>query len=361
LATLSVGACTAPQSTALPAPTRTPDIQRAKLDIIYSAFLDTDVHKVSSKKALTGALDAVKAEVRASGAKDDIATPDFQDEAEPLTADFKKFADAVSDLARRAPDLSPDRILRAAVGGMIRQSPDCHTYYFDGRSRLDSRPVQAKGDPRPAPPAGQVLQQPDEAGVTGRMLDGGIAYIRWTEFKITGTYDIRAKVKSVMDLALAAGAKAWLFDVRGNSGGNGADIMASWFLNGEPVMKVDDRVGAPQIKTANKDFRLPAPYQLPIALVQNDQGGSDPEIFALYLKEAKRGTIVGGKSIGCVGAASPTPLSDGTEFLVVASEFSGAVSGTKYNNVGIPPDVEATDARAIDVASKLLRDQIAKK
>ncbi len=319
-----------------------------------------DVHKVTSKKALTGALDAVKAEVRAAGAKDDVPTPDFTDESTPLTTDFDKFAAAVTQLATRAPELPAATIARDAIGGMIRQSPDCHTYYFDGRTRLDSRPVHPTGEARPAPPAGTILKQPDEAGLTARMLPGGVAYIRWTEFRVTGTYDIRAELKAVLDQALAAGAKAWLFDVRGNSGGNGADVIASWFLDGQPVMKVEDKVGAPTVKTANKDLRLPARYQLPIALIQNDQGGSDPEILALYLKETKRGTIVGGTSIGCVGAAAPTSLQDGSEFLVAVENYIGAVTGAQYNNRGIPPDVPASDAQAIDVASKLLRDEIAK-
>jgi peptidase S41-like protein len=361
LALATVAACTTPQATsATPKPTRTADIQRAKLDLIYSAFVDMDVHKVTSKKALTGALEAVKAEIRKAGAKDDVATPDFTDESTPMTADFKKFADATSELAARARDVAPGTIARDAIGGMITQSPDCHTYYYDGRTRLDSRPVHPTSDPRPAPPQGKALQDADEAGLMGRMLDGGIAYIRWTSFRITGTYDIREHVKALLDKALAAGAKAWLFDLRGNSGGNGADVMASWFLDGQPVMKIEEKVGSPSLRTANKDLRLPAQYQLPIALIQNDQGGSDPEIFALYFKETKRATIVGGTSIGCVGAAAPTNLPDETEFLVAVEQYSGAVTGAQYNNHGIPPDVQAPDGQAIDVASKILRDQIAK-
>jgi peptidase S41-like protein len=338
----------------------TPDIERSKLDIIYSSFVDQDVHKVTSKKALTGALDAFREDLRASGHTVDVATPDFQDESSPQTTDFKKFADAVSALAAKAPDVDAPRIAIDAIRGMIRASPDCHTYYFDGRSRLDSRPVQPTGQARPAPPSGQVLQDPDEAGLTGRMLDGGVAYIRWTEFRVTGTYKIADRVKALLDKALAAGAKAWLFDVRGNSGGNGADAIASWFLNGEKVMRIDEREGQPTYASANKDLRLPTQYQLPIALVQNDQGGSDPEILALYFKETKRATIVGGKSVGCVGATAPTHLRDGSELAVVVEEYSGAITGAKYNNRGIPPDVPSPDGQAIDVAAKLLRDQIAK-
>jgi hypothetical protein len=359
-----VSACTSTTSvgpSASAAPTRTPDIQRSKLDIVYSSFVDMDVHNVSSKKALEGGLDAVREAARKLGSKADIATPDFQDVKEPVLADFRKFADAVSQIAVKAPDLQPSEIFRSATMGMIRQSPDCHTYYFDGRGRIDSRPVSQSGSGSVTPPQGQVLLQPDEAGLQERMLDGGVAWIRFTEFRITGTYDIRAKVKNALDVGLAAGAKAWLFDVRGNIGGNGPDVIASYFLNGESVMNVEVRSGKAGVQSANKDLRLAEKYQLPIAIVQNDAGGSGPEILALYMKETKRGTIVGGKSIGCVGSAGPTTLSDGTQIYVAVEEYSGATTGTKYNNIGVAPDVGATDAQAIDTAAKILRDKIAGK
>ena len=298
--------------------------------------------------------------MRALGGKADVATPDFQDVPEPVLADFKKFADAVSQLAAKSPDLSSDRIARAAVGGMIRQSPDCHTYYFDGRGRLDSRPVQETGVRDPAPPRGQVIAQPDEAGLTARILDGGIAYLRWTEFRVTGTYDIRATVKAVLEKALAAGAKAWLFDMRGNVGGNGPEIIASYFLKGEPGMEIFLKNGSAGISSANSAFRLGDEYQLPIAIVQNDRGGSGPEVFTLFLKENRRATVVGGRSTGCLGATVATPLSDGSQISVAVNEFVGAVTRAKYNNVGIPPDIEANDAVAVEVASNHLRAEIAK-
>jgi C-terminal processing protease CtpA/Prc len=340
-------------------PTNTPDIQRAKLDIVYSAFTDQDVHKVSSKKALEMALEAVRAEARRVGGKADVPTPEFQDVQETVLPDFRKFADAVSKIAETTPELSGDEIAVAAIRGMLKASPDCHTYYFDGR-RHDSRPVEETGVANPSPPQGQVVAQPDEAGLTARILDGGVAYVRWREFRITGTYDIRAKVKIVLEQAVAAGAKAWLFDMRGNVGGNGPELIASYFLNGEGLMEVHLRNGKAGVRSANKDFQLPAQFQLPIALIQNDQGGSGPEVFALFLKEAKRGTIFGKKSVGCLGSTSPTTLSDGSTIFIAVEEYIGAVTGTRYNNAGIVPDIAVDDATAIEVAARHLREQIAK-
>lgn len=344
---------------ATPRPTNTPDIRRAKLDIVYSAFTDQDVHRVSSKKALEMALEAVRAQARRVGGKADVPTPEFQDVQETVLPDFRAFAEAVSKIAADNPELSGDEIAVAAIQGMLKASPDCHTYYFDGR-RYDSRPVEETGLASPSPPQGRVVAQPDEAGLTARILEGGIAYVRWGEFRITGTYDIRAKVKTVLEQALAAGAKAWLFDLRGNVGGNGPEIIASYFLNGEGLMEVHLRNGKAGVRSANSAFRLPREFQLPIAVIQNDRGGSAPEVFALFLKEAKRGTIVGKKSVGCLGSTSPTAMADGTTIFIAVEEYIGAVTGTRYNNVGVTPDIAADDTAAIDVAVRHLRDQIAK-
>lgn len=300
----------------------------------------------------------MRAEVKAVGGTATVATPQLSDKPEPVLADFRAFADAVSELAAKTPELSRERIARAAIVGMIRTSPDCHTYYIDGR-RNDSRPIAETGTANPAPPDGRVLLQPDEAGLTVRMLDGGIAYVRWREFVVHANYDIRAKVKGALETALASGAKAWLFDMRGNVGGNGPEVIASYFLKDEAVMEVHLKNGKAGVRSANSAFRLPESFQLPIAVVQNGQGGSAPEILALFMKETKRGTIVGGRSVGCVGATSPTQLPDGTALYVVAEEYVGAITGTRYNNAGVAPDVEATDAQAIAAAVRVLNDRIA--
>lgn len=358
--TLLAAACTAPPTrTGSPSPTATPDIGRVNLDIVYSAFVDQDVHRVTSRRALTAALEALVSEVRFTGGDDALEMPEFTDEAAFVRSDFEAFAAAVTDLVQRNDYLTPERTKIVAITGMLRESPDCHTYYLTPSGRIDSRPVSVRGTGQPTVPDGEVIKHPpDEAGLLARMLPGGIAYIRFTEFRITGTYDIREEVRNVLDAAVAMGARAWLFDIRGNVGGNGAEIIASYFLDGEPGFEVILRNGSGGVSRANPVFRLPEEYQLPIAIVQNDRGGSGPEVFALFLKENDRATIVGGKSIGCLGATSPTGLADGTAIFIVTQEFVGAVTGTNYNNVGIPPDIEADDATAVQVAVRHLQEQI---
>jgi C-terminal processing protease CtpA/Prc len=76
------------------------------------------------------------------------------------------------------------------------------------------------------------------------------------------------------------------------------------------------------------------------------------------LRENKRATIVGSKSIGCVGSTNVNNFSDGGELAVVSTEHEGANTGTKYNNVGVPPDVQADDVTAVDKAIEILKQKM---
>src|SRR2546427_7264062 len=65
---LLAAACNAPAPAATsPTPTASVDIKRTKLDISYASLSDQDVHKVSSKKILDGAIAAINAEIKKTG------------------------------------------------------------------------------------------------------------------------------------------------------------------------------------------------------------------------------------------------------------------------------------------------------
>lgn len=356
---LTLAACTgAPGgagSTATPLPSV--DIRQSLMDIAYVAIADTDVHRVSSKKLLTAALDALRERARSSGGDDKVDTPEFQDVSEAVIPDFNKFAEAVKALARKNTQLSANAIAETAVTAMMRATPDCHTYWVTPGGVIPSRPHTARGS-APTVPSGAT--PPDEAGLRYALIDGNIGYVSWRAFTAHGTYSISNEVRKALDALLARGAKAWIFDLRANQGGDPPQAMTSWFLNGEPIMRIEVRTGNAGTQTAKKELRLPDAYQLPIALILNDRGGSSPEVFALGLKENKRAVIVGQRTVGCLGATNSTPLPDRSEIWVTSQEFVGGVTGTKYNNVGIPPDVPADDASALTVATGLVKDLISK-
>jgi hypothetical protein len=360
LAFLVVSCSGAPPATTSAAPTASVDIKRTKLDISYASLSDQDVHKVSSKKILEGAIAAINAEIKKTGGKGEITLIEFQDVSETNLGDFKKFAEAAAAVKALNPQITADRFADVAIEGMMSATPDCHTYYVDKTGGVHrSRVEPATGQTARIPTTGTSLGGPDEAGLTGRMLPGGIVYITWREFVVTGNYKIFDEVRKMMEKGLASGAKAWLFDLRGNVGGFDADTIAAFFLNGEKMLNIVYRGGGATVSTsARKEWRLPDAYQLPLAIILNDRGGSGPEVLAADLKENKRATIVGGKSIGCMGATSVTNMADGSRLAVVTQEFVGAHTGTKYNNVGVQPDVQADDASAVDKAIEVLKQKI---
>jgi Peptidase family S41 len=352
---LLAAACTpSGTNTGSPSPAATADIRRAKLDIAYTAFVDLDVHKPTSRQALQAMIDALKTEARSSGGKDDFPALDLQDSTETELDDFKKFADAASAFALRNPQLSPDRIADSAIAAMIAVAPDCHTSYVNkSRQVFRSRPESISGT-GPQVPSGRQVFGPDANGLQAKILPSGIAYITFSTWAVNGTYRIVDELRKALDAAVAAGARAWLFDLRGNPGGNGADAAASFFLNGEATLKVEVKTGSAGTATANKDLRLPAAYQLPIAVVLNGRSASATEVFALSLKENQRATLVGAPTVGCLGAETPTAMTDGSELDVTVEEYVGAQTGAAFNNKGIPPDVTADDASAIDKAIAIL-------
>lgn len=362
-ATLVAVACsTNGPSSATQTPTKTADINRSTLDIAYSAFVDQDVHHVTSKKALEAALDAARAEAKAQGSKAEVQTPAFQDSDETQLNDFKAFADAVNQLALGVQvaggQYSAERLADATIAGMIKASPDCHTQYLSASGRVvNSGSATITGANAMVPAEGTSLGGPDEAGLTGKILPGGIAYITWHDFTFGGTYKIDAALRAMLTKALAQGAKAWLIDLRGNLGGSAVD-MTSMFLNGEPTLTVVGKTGNGGTATSNKALRLSDEFQLPMVVIVNGRSASGSEIFALSLKENKRATIVGQKSLGCLGAESPNPLPGGASIHVAVQEFVGGVTGAKYNNVGIPPDVVADDASAVAKAIEILNQKI---
>ena len=342
----------APAASAVPSA----DIKISKLDITYTALAEQHYAKPSSKALLEAALESFRATAKAAGSNVDVPTPEFEDKAEPLLPEFRKFADAAKRIAAATPQVSADRFADAAIRAMLAVKPDCHAYYVPKRTSAlpPAQAAVAPGEPGAAPVAA------DEAGLEFRLIAGTIGYITFKEFRRTGTYDIHAEVRKALDTLLAQGAKAWLFDLRGNLGGDPPQTMTSWFLNGDKIMDIRSRTGSDGIQTARPELRLPDAYQLPIAIVQNGRGGSSPEVFTLGLKENKRATVVGGRSAGCLGSIYPLTLADGSIVAVPHAEFVGAITGARYNNTGIPPDVAADDATAIDVAVKLLQEQIAK-
>jgi hypothetical protein len=309
----------------------TPNANRSRIDVAYTSIAALDLHRVSSRTLLTAALSAVREQAIATGGTVDPAAIEFADVSDEVIGDFKVFIQAVEAIARRNPQLSADLISDTAIGAMVDATPDCHTFYR-----------RTTGD------------LPSAVAFQARLLSGSVGYISWKAFRRDSTFNVVTEARKAMDVLLAQGARSWLFDWRDSPGGQSADEIANWFLNGEPLYQRVSRAGFPATTSGRVAQRLPAAYQLPIAIVMNRRSGSSPEVVAMSLKENHRATIVGTKTPGCVGTNTSAPLPGGGSVNIASEEFVGAISGIRYARIGVEPDVVSEDAAAVDVAVKLL-------
>lgn len=341
-----LAACAAPPAVSTPAPTRGPDIKRAKIDIAYTALVTASYAKPTSRELLAAALEAIRAEARGTGGGDIDEAPAFSERTEVVLDDFRRFAAAVEQLATRGSRVTPDRIADLAIESMVRLKPDCHTYYVK-RPRSLAGGVELTARPPEAPAA--VSERPRLT-----LLPGGVAVIAFRDF----SFGILDDTRKVMDEALAQGAKAWIFDWRGNRGGYEARPMAMWFLDGGIMLKELDRTERPDLIEAKRELRLPERYQLPMAIVLDRGSFSAPEVVALALRDQGRATLVGQRSGGCLGSVQLFTLPDDHTLGVQTKEIVGGVTGLRANSVGLRPDIEVASGDPLAVAAEHLRKKL---
>ncbi len=324
-------------------------------------MLQSDYYRPSGKDLLTAALDAMRKLARDSGGRDDVATPEFDGSAEAMLTDFRKFAVAAEAIAATNPQVAPRRFGDAGIRAMLRVAPDCHTYYVPGAgterpdtdattaTQHDERSEYVPGGRSNARPFG--LTAPLGQNVQFRLLAGGVGYLAWREFDRFVFEDVRA----ALDQLVARGAKSWLFDLRGNVGGEPPQSMASWFIKDGTVWRDVERSGTTIDVRAQSGFYLPERYQLPIALVIDHGTGSSPEFLTVALQQRGRAKVFGSRSAGCLGSFEDVNLPDGSIVAITSSISIGPVLNTPINGVGIAPDVEVRDRDPVDVAAAYLR------
>ena len=105
------------------------------------------------------------------------------------------------------------------------------------------------------------------------------SYITFRQFLLTGTYKIAEEFRKMLDKGVAAGAEAWIIDLRGNGGGFDADFLANYFLTDQRMLQVIDRNGPAGVTSAKPNFTLPPAYQLPIAIILNDRSGLSARVL----------------------------------------------------------------------------------
>jgi carboxyl-terminal processing protease len=147
------------------------------------------------------------------------------------------------------------------------------------------------------------------------------------------------QVQQLLTQGRNRGARAWIVDLRGNPGGSLEAMarVATNFIEARPVGLAVDRNGQSDPIVAPGRPAIP---RFPFVVIVDHETASAAELMAAAIQEYQVAPLVGERTAGSVGLASPQPLSDGSAIQVTIRRLVSP-SGAVINKQGVQPDIEA--------------------
>ena len=172
--------------------------------------------------------------------------------------------------------------------------------------------------------------------VKSKMLEGGIGYLRLTQFGDNVYPDMK---KALEDLQ-AKGMKGLIFDLRSNPGGElGQSIkIASMFIEKGKIVSTRQKKGEESIYTREGKYF----GDFPMVVLINGGSASASEIVSGALKDHKRATLIGEKSFGKGSVQTLLPLPDGDGIKITIAKYY-TPNGVSIDGTGIEPDKKVED------------------
>lgn len=177
--------------------------------------------------------------------------------------------------------------------------------------------------------------------VKARIIDGGVGYIRLTNFQDSTDSDLHnylGKMKQRL-----SPFKGLVLDLRNDPGGllEQAVRVSNEFLKGGLIVYTEGR----NRQQTGRFYASSNPNKftsIPMVVLINEGSASASEIVAGALKDQKRALIVGTKSFGKGSVQTILPLDDGSALRLTTALYY-TPSGVTINEKGIVPDVVVDD------------------
>ena len=183
----------------------------------------------------------------------------------------------------------------------------------------------------------QISRAPvDAPRVEGAVRGGVLGFLRIRSFG----EGVPEQVQQFLTQGRNRGAQAWIVDLRGNPGGSLEAMarVATNFIESRPVGVAVDRNGQQEPIVAPGRPAIP---RFPFVVIVDRETSSAAELLVAAIKEYQVAPIVGARTAGSVGLASPQPLSDGSAIQITIRRLASP-SGATIDKQGVQPDVEAT-------------------
>lgn len=174
--------------------------------------------------------------------------------------------------------------------------------------------------------------------IASRMLDGGIGYLRVSQFpRRSPGRDAAAEFESALITLRASGARAFVLDLRDNPGGDpftSVDI-ASNFVQDGPIFVAIDRTGKRTVYPANKARTL---VDAPVVVLINGGSASGAEVVASALSEYGAAYLIGQTTCGCLSVGQATRLDDKSEIVITVQQAVTGKLERSLEGKGLDPD-----------------------
>lgn len=193
--------------------------------------------------------------------------------------------------------------------------------------------------------------------VHGEMLSGYIGYICISGFK----KNTPEQFVDVLERLSSNGAKALIFDLRGNGGG----LVTSLEECIDPLLP-EGVVATAEYKDGSSEtlvYSDESEIDIPMVVLVDENTASAAELFAMALKDADKAELVGKQTYGKGVMQITAEFDDGGAIVLTVAEYKTSKSEC-YNEIGITPDYivenkedSDTDAqydKAVEVAQKLI-------
>jgi carboxyl-terminal processing protease len=180
-----------------------------------------------------------------------------------------------------------------------------------------------------------------EAPLTMRVLPEGVCHFKLNSFPVSFAIgpsgrNIGGDFDYFLEQCESAGGKAWIVDLRGNSGGNAIGETLGRFMNAGPIMVERDRLGGRyEQATDGHLFRT----QRPLVVLIDGDSASASEVFASAVQEHGRGVVFGQRSAGALNTTIIVRLPLGAGMGVAIREVRTGIKEVVIDEVGVAPDV----------------------
>lgn len=171
----------------------------------------------------------------------------------------------------------------------------------------------------------------DYPTVGTNIINDNIGYMRITNFDVVTVDQFKEAVENLKNQNISS----LIIDLRNNPGGllNTATNLIDTFLSEGVITYTENKNGE-----KNYIYATEGGWDIPMAILVNDQSASASELFTGALKDSGLAKIVGTKTYGKGVVQTTFPFKDGSALKLTTAKYY-TPSGVCIDGVGIEPDI----------------------